>query len=212
MELGEAQTLFSMPDEAHEIVIHARDPKQAAAVAARAAALPALHGAEVLDWTRLAPQLVTLVELVRVAWLFILVLVFLAAAAGVANTMLMATFERTREIGMLLALGASPRRVLMMIVAESVTLGFLGALLGTAIGVTAIAATHQSGVDLSKLASGAPNQLSFAGLRVSMVLFPSLDWAQVAQGVAAVVVTALLASVWPAARAARLEPSRAMRA
>ncbi|HEU4724584.1 MAG TPA: FtsX-like permease family protein [Candidatus Eisenbacteria bacterium] len=211
MDLPEAQSLFAMPDAAHEIVIHARDPRRSAAVAARVAARPELRGAEVIDWERLAPELVSLVELVRAAWLFVLALVFIAAAAGVANTMLMATFERTREIGMLLALGCSPRRILRMIVVESVTLGVLGALAGTALGVGGILAAHRGGLDLSRMASGAPQELAFAGLQVSMRIFPAVNALHVVQGFVAVVLTALVASIWPAARAARLQPSRAMR-
>ena len=83
-----------------------------------------------LDWQTLAPEMVDLVELVEVAWVFVLVLVFIAAAAGVANTMLMATFERTHEFGMLLALGTRPARIVRLILAESLALGVIGALLG----------------------------------------------------------------------------------
>ena len=64
--------------------------------------------AEVLDWQTLAPEMVTLVRITDLAGLLVLLLVFIAAAAGVANTMVMATFERTREFGMLLALGTHP--------------------------------------------------------------------------------------------------------
>ena len=90
MELSDAQELFAMPGEAHEIVVHAVDPAGAKALAATVAALRPLAGAEVLDWETLAPEMVALVRFVEVAWAFVLVLVFVAAAAGVANTMLMA--------------------------------------------------------------------------------------------------------------------------
>lgn len=212
MALDEAQALFAMPDQAHEIVIHARDPRTASALAVRAKRLPALGHAEVLDWKTLAPELVSLIDLVEAAWVFILLLVFLAAAAGVANTMLMATFERTREFGMLLSLGTAPARIVRMIVVESLALGTVGVLLGTALGIALVALTHRTGVDLSALARGAPQQLSFAGMNVSMKLYPTLNPSHVAQGIAAVVLTSLAASAWPAARAARLEPARAMRA
>ncbi len=212
MDLGEAQSLFAMPGAAHEIVIRARDPKRAEAVAARAARLPELAGAEVLDWKRLAPELVGLIDLVRAEWGFILVLVFAAAAAGVANTMLMATFERTHELGMLLALGTRPGRIVRLVVAESLALGVTGALLGSVLGAAVVAWTHRTGLDFSKLAAGSPTQLSFAGMSIPMTFYPRLDPAHVAEGIAAVVVTSLLASAWPAARAARLQPAQAMRA
>jgi len=211
LELGEAQALFSMPDEAHEIVLRGRDPERAAALAARLAESPALRGAEVLDWRALAPEMVGLIELVQVVWVFVLALVFAAAAAGVANTTLMATFERTHELGMLLALGARPGRIVRLILAESVVLGLLGALLGAAAGVALVAATHGPGVDYAALTGGGPSEISFGGLQWSLILHPTLSAVDVFRVVGAVVLTSFLASAWPAVRAARLEPTRALR-
>ena len=211
MDLGEAQVLFAMPDEAHEIVVQARDPERLDQLVARVAAVPGLSRAEVLDWRRLAPEMLNLLELVRVAWVFVLVLVFVAAAAGVANTMLMATFERTREFGMLLALGTGPGRIVRLILVESVVLGLVGAAIGAALGLGLVALTHGPGIDYARLTGGGPREISFAGLNWSLRLYPTLAVVDVVRVVVAAVVTALLASLWPAARAARLEPARALR-
>ena len=211
MELGDAQALFAMPDEAHEILVHARDREEVAALAERIAGLPGLRDAEVLDWQTLAPELVSLVQLVQVAWAFVLVLVFIAAAAGVANTMLMATFERTHEFGMLLALGTTPGRLVRMVLAEAVALGAVGAIIGTALGVALVAATHRTGVDFAALTGGGPTEISFAGLRWSLRLYPSLAFEDIGRVVTAVVVTSFLAALWPAARVARLQPVQALR-
>ncbi len=211
MDLAEAQTLFAMPDEAHEIVVYGRDPARAGRLAAHLAALPELAGDEVLDWRALSPEMVTLIRIVDVVWVFVLVLVFVAAAAGVANTMLMATWERTRELGMLLALGAGPGRLVRLVLYESVALGLVGALLGSALGVGLVALTHRTGVDYAALTGGGPSEISFGGLQWSMRLYPTLYPVDVLRTVAAVVLTSLLASAWPAARAARLQPTQALR-
>ena len=211
MDLGEAQELFAMPDEAHEIVIHARDPARVKELAVAVAARPELRGAEVLDWQTLAPEMLSLVQLVQVAGLFALILVFIAAAAGVANTMLMATFERTHEFGMLLALGTGPGRIIRMIVTESIVLGVVGAVVGAALGVGLVVLTHRTGIDFAALTGRGPSEISFAGLRWSLRFYPSLALADVAQVVAAAIVTSLVASIWPAARAARLQPAQALR-
>jgi len=211
MSLEDAQVLFAMSDAAHEIVVHLGNARRARTVSARLGHLPALAGAEVLDWERLAPEMVSLVSLVRAAGLVALVLVFLAAAAGVANTMLMATFERTHEFGMLLALGVSPGRIVRLIVAESLALGAAGAGAGAAAGLVLVAITHRTGIDYAALTGTGPDAISFAGLRWSMIFYPTLGAADVLAATGAAVVTALVASVWPAARAARLEPARALR-
>jgi ABC-type lipoprotein release transport system permease subunit len=211
VELSTAQTLFAMPDEAHEIVVHTRRPEDARAVATRLAAMPLLAGAEVLDWQALAPEMVSLLQIIDVAGAFVLVLVFMAAAAGVANTMLMATFERTREFGMLLALGARPGRIVRLVLTESIALGVLGALLGSAVGIALVVVTHRTGIDYATLTGGGPAELSFAGLRWSLRFYPSLAVSDVVRVIAAVCVTSLAASAWPAVRASRLQPVRALR-
>ncbi len=211
VELSEAQALFAMPDEAHEIIIHARRPDAAAALSRRLAGASGFAGAEVLDWQALAPEMVTLVRIADLAGLLVLLLVFVAAAAGVANTMVMATFERTREFGMLLALGTHPSRLVQLVVAESIALGAVGALAGSLAGIVLVVITHRTGIDYSWLAGGGPSELSFAGLRFSLRFYPALDAADVARAVAAVCVTSLVAATWPALRASRLHPVEALR-
>jgi putative ABC transport system permease protein len=211
MAIDEAQSLFVMPGEAHEVVIYARDPSLASGMAARLNASATLHGAEALDWKTLAPSMVDLIELVQVAWIFVLVLVLIAAAAGVANTMLMATFERTHEFGMLLALGTAPSRIVEMILLESLALGVTGALLGAALGGTLVAWAHQTGIDYATLTGGGPSQLSVFGMNWSLRIYPRLAWIDIVRAVVAVMVTSIVASAWPAARAARLQPARALR-
>jgi len=211
MPIGEAQDLFAMSDEAHELVIYGRDVDAAKTLAAHLQQLPALAGDEVLDWKAAEPGMNELVQLVEVMWVFILVLVFVAAAAGVANTALMSTFERTHEFGMLLALGTTPSRIVGMIVLESLALGATGALLGTTLGAALVAWAYRRGIDYAALTGGGPTSLSAFGLRWSLVIYPRLAFIDIVRVVAAVMVTSLVASVWPALRAARLQPARALR-
>ncbi|HSN30095.1 MAG TPA: FtsX-like permease family protein [Kofleriaceae bacterium] len=211
MDLREAQRLLGMGDEVHEIVIHARDPATSAELARHLAASPALRGAEVRDWRALAPDLVAMIQLIDVSWIVVLGFVFVAAAAGVANTMLISTFERTRELGMVLALGARPKRIVAMVVLEALALGLVGAAVGVGLGGALVALTHRYGLDLAQLTGGGPTQLSFAGMSWSLTLYPTLDLVDVTRVVIAVVATSLVASAWPAIRAARLQPVQALR-
>jgi ABC-type antimicrobial peptide transport system permease subunit len=165
-----------------------------------------------LDSRELAPELVSLVQIADLAGTLVLIVVFVAASAGVANTMLMATYERTRELGMLLALGTSPSRIVRMIFAESIVLGLVGALLGSALALAVVAATHRTGIDYAMLTGGGPSELSFAGMRWSLRFYPALGTVDVLRAVIAVVLTSIVASIWPALRAARLQPVQALRA
>ena len=211
MAIEDAQSLLVMPDEAHEVVIFARDPTRVARLAMRLNGSPEVGGAEAVDWQTLAPTMVDMLQLVQVAGMFVLVLVLVAAAAGVANTMLMATFERTHEFGMLLALGTAPSRVVQMILLESLALGITGALLGTALGGMLVAWAHHSGIDYAALTGRGPSQLSVFGMNWTLVIRPRLAPVDITRTVLAVMVTSIVASAWPAARAAHLQPARALR-
>jgi putative ABC transport system permease protein len=211
MSMEAAQALFVMADEAHEIILYAHDPAQAGALAARLNGSSEIGGAEALDWQTLAPSMVDLITLIEIAWVFVLLLVFVAAAAGIANTMLMATFERTHEFGMLLALGMDPSRIVAMILLEALALGVTGALLGTALGSALVAWAHQTGVDYAALTGGGPSEISAFGMNWSLRIYPRLEIIDITRAVLAVVVTSFLAAAWPAIRAARLQPSRALR-
>jgi ABC-type lipoprotein release transport system permease subunit len=211
MALDDAQEFLAMPGEAHEIVVRASDPAEAQAMAAAATTLPALAGLEVLDWTRLAPDLVAILDVVDVAWKFVLVLVLVAAAAGVANTMLMATFERTHELGMLLALGVGPPRLVGILVVEALALGLVGVLAGSALGGGLVALGHRTGVNFAALTGGGPQELSFGGMVWSLTFFPTLAATDLIWSVTGVGVVSLLAALWPAVRVARLQPTAALR-
>jgi ABC-type lipoprotein release transport system permease subunit len=112
---------------------------------------------------------------------------------------------------MMLALGTDPWRVVRLILLESVALGLAGALLGAAAGGAIVEWAHRSGVDYAALTGGGPSQLSFLGMNWSLTLYPRLALVDVTRTVVAVVATSIVAAAWPAARAARLQPARALR-
>jgi len=211
MSLDAAQSLFVMPDQAHEIVVRGSRSDAADGLAASIARLPALRHTEVLPWRKLAPELLTLVELTQASSFIVLLLVFVAAAAGIANTMLMATFERMRELGMLLALGTTPRRIVSMVLSEAVVLGLLGVAIGTALGALLVVATAHSGLDLLTLGQESAKEISFEGMNYHFSIVPRIEAADIGQGVGAILVTAVVAAVWPAMHAGRLDPVEAMR-
>ena len=213
MAMTDAGTLLAMPDQAHEIVVQGRDVRDAEKLAAAIAALPALAGMEVLPWREAAPELVTLIDMKDWMDIIFLLILFVAAAAGIANTMTMSAFERRHEFGMLLALGSSPGRIVRMVLVESIILGLAGVAIGSVLGSAIVLITGQTGIDYSAITSVNADDIDFAfkGLNISYVMHPKFEWRHVLFGVVAVTITSIWASVWPAALAARLEPVEAMR-
>jgi ABC-type lipoprotein release transport system permease subunit len=172
----------------------------------------ALADLEILPWDKLAPELVTIIDLSSTAGWFVLIIVLIAAVAGIANTLMMATYERMHEFGMLLALGCRPGRILRLILVEAVLLGALGVAAGSAAGIGFVRATHEQGIDMASWGGEHTEDLSVEGLRLPLQIKPRLETEDPFVGLAAVVLVSLLAAAWPASTAARLDPMEAMRA
>ncbi|MBI4831750.1 MAG: ABC transporter permease [Candidatus Lindowbacteria bacterium] len=210
MSIADAAELLDMPDKAHEVIVHGEDYNKAGALAARIARLPALAGDEVLWWMESLPELSSLIDLKVWFDLIFLAIVFVAAAAGIANTSTMSTFERTHEFGMLLAVGAHPKRIVSMVLVESIILGLIGVAIGSVIGSAIVIVTSHTGIDYAALGGIRAEDVAFSGVSFSYVVYPALEARHIIFGVLAVTATSMLASVWPAALAARLEPVKAM--
>ena len=211
MSVAEAGELLGMPDQAHELVVQGEDYRQAEQLAAAVKALPAFAEAEVLTWRDAIPELTRMLDLKKYIDLIFLAIVFIASAAGIANTSMMSTFERTHEFGMLLAIGSRPARITGMVLVESITLGLVGVAIGSILGTAAVLITSHTGINYAALGGhGATEEIAFAGVSYSFLIYPVFEMKHVIFGICAVTATSVLASVWPAALAARLEPVEAM--
>jgi len=203
MGLPAAQSFLGMEDAAHEIVIHARDPGRLDVLVATLTRLPGLRDLELMTWDQLQPSMAGIIRMMDSMNGYILFLVLLTAAAGIANTMLMATFERQREFGVLLALGCRPQRLVRILLYESLVLGLGGVVLGLLVGGGLVAATARHGI---VLASG----VDVMGLNAT-VLVPRIAGRAVGLSLIGVGLTSAMAAMWPARRIARLDPMAAIR-
>ncbi len=213
MALEDAEAFLALDDQAHEIIIQGRSARDAASLAEKVKQLPPMQALEVLDWREAAPELVKLIDMKDWMDLIFVAILFVAAAAGIANTMVMSTFERSREFGMLLAIGSRPRRIVRMVVVEAIVLGLVGVAIGSAVGTALVLLTSQTGIDYAALTNlrGEEVEIAFKGLNISYMLYPTFEWRQITFGVVAVTLTSVLAAMWPAMLAARQEPAEAMR-
>ncbi len=213
MSLGDAQEFLALTDQAHEIVVRGDDYQKAEGLAARIGSLTTLGDASVLPWKEVAPELVMIVDMKDWVDYIFLVIVLAAAAAGIANTMIMSTFERTHEFGMLLSLGSRPGRIVSMVVVESIVLGLVGVAVGSILGSALVLYLSRAGLDYGALTgiSTGETDMAYFGLNMSLIMYPKFEFRHIYFGVVAVTLTAVLASIWPAVVVARLEPVEAMR-
>jgi ABC-type lipoprotein release transport system permease subunit len=203
VRLPESQSLFGLGEAISELVIVARDPDDILALKQRMQHELG-EQAVVQTWQELRPFLVQFIELFNQTGWAMYAAVFVAMLFGIANVLLMSVFERTREIGVVLALGMQPRRIVAVVVLESLWLTLLGLALGYAVAAFGVF-LMRDGIDLSLFAKG----LSWMGIGSRIV--PVIRTYDLVVPVTVAVITAGVASLWPALRAARLRPAQAMR-
>jgi ABC-type lipoprotein release transport system permease subunit len=203
VSLLEAQTLFDLRDQVTEVVVSLeRVGQEVPVVEALRAALPSY---EVDSWVELNPSLQQGIEANKMFMEIFGLVVLLIAGVGVLNLMLMAVFERTREIGLLAAMGLKQRETLVLFLTEGVLIGLLGAAAGCALGGLAIGYLHQVGLEYSGTA-----ELSEMHALMGSYIYPHIGIDQLLVRALTVAIIAALASLYPAWQASRQEPAEAL--
>ena len=169
---------------------------------ALAAALP---NDEVDSWTTLHPEIEEAIATKGVYTTLIGLIVLAIASVGVLNLMLMAVFERTREMGVLAALGMKSRQIMGLFLLEGALIGVVGAVIGCILGYALVTAVGQVGIDFG-FAAGMGEVTAMMGSR----LYPVVSPVNVVMSGLFVTVIAALASLYPAWQASRKEPAAAL--
>jgi putative ABC transport system permease protein len=202
--LADAQTLYSLRDQVTAIAVYLKGVgSEDQIVSTLQTALP---NAEVDSWKNLLPELrQTLDTKFAFASFFGIVVIFIASI-GILNLMLMAVFERTREMGVLSALGMKGRQVMGLFLLEGSMIGVVGAVAGCGLGALLMGAIGTTGVDLSKMTSGLGEISALMGTR----LYPATTLIDLVSRGILVIVIAAIASLYPAWQASRKEPAAAL--
>ncbi|MEZ4436637.1 MAG: FtsX-like permease family protein [bacterium] len=161
-------------------------------------------GLELAPWMQVMPGLEQSIEADRVGGDIFLVIILFVVVLGIVNSMLMAVFERTRELGIMMALGTTPRAVVGTIVAESTGMAAVGVILGALGGVALNAWLAGVGIPMGT------EPVEFGGVLIERA-YPHNTLAGSLTYPAIVLVAGALAGLWPARRAARLDPVHAIR-
>jgi putative ABC transport system permease protein len=157
------------------------------------------------NWKQIDPMLGMLAEFMDIWMYMFMAIILLALGFGIVNTMLMVILERTRELGMLTAIGMNKGRVFMMIMLESVYLSLTGAIIGMILGYLLTLITAHTGINLSSFAEG------FEKIGYNPILYPYLDFGYFINLTIMVIAIGILASIYPARKALKLNPAEAIR-
>lgn len=157
-------------------------------------------------WEDLSPETELMVDTVNQYSYIILIIIMLALAFGIVNTMLMAILERTRELGMLLALGMNKVKLFFLIQSETVFLTLAGCPFGLMFSWFTINYFNRKGIDLSIFGDEMMSSFGF-----STFVYPEFPFDKVTGMLLIVVATSILSSLFPAIKALRLSPVEALR-
>ncbi|MDQ6972006.1 MAG: ABC transporter permease [Mariprofundaceae bacterium] len=160
---------------------------------------------EVLSWSDIDPMAEQWSEFADAYSWIVLAVVILVVLAEVLNTMLMSMHERTREFGLMGALGVRAGQMFFMVLWETVILVLLGSLLGFTLGGWAVWYYGRTGIDLSQFAT------AFSFMYMSPIVHPMLEKDSLLHILGAATLGALVAGMYPAWKASRLDPAAAMR-
>jgi ABC-type lipoprotein release transport system permease subunit len=203
--LGTSDSL-SQPMVAHQIHFRVRNLDSLDQTVGELTAAVVNPGSSVLrTWRGISPDLRYADEVLAQSLLLFMAVILFAMAFGILNTMLMAILERTRELGMLMAIGMTRRKVFRLVVLETLLLSFAGMPVGLLLGHLTIAVTSRTGISLSGVEKG----MAELGLQSTIYPVPVPEYfLPVALLVA---VLGLLSSLYPARKALKLNPIESMR-
>jgi ABC-type lipoprotein release transport system permease subunit len=159
-----------------------------------------------LDWQELMPGLRQAIEMDLVSGLIFYGLLIIVVAFSILNTFLMAIFERTREFGVMMAIGTTPRRLTKILLIESMAMTAIGIIAGILFGIGITYYFELNGIDFS----GGSELLRQYGIIGRM--YPKLSFLSVSVGPFMVLFFTFIAALYPALKVRRLRPVEAMTA
>jgi putative ABC transport system permease protein len=162
----------------------------------------------VLDWRELMPQLVQFVIIDDAGNYVFLIIILIMVVFGILNTVLMSVLERTREFGLLRALGLSRHHLLLLVFCESLLLSLLAVAVGWVVGGGTQLWFSTHGIDFSALMA---EGTAIMGTFMDPIVYTELSWDRVVQLTVIVFVATLASGIYPAIKAALVTPVQALR-
>ncbi|CCN85727.1 putative ABC-type antimicrobial peptide transport system, permease component [Vibrio nigripulchritudo SFn27] len=159
---------------------------------------------EVRGWQKVQPLLASMQGSMATSNTLILGVFVIAMGFGIVNILLMSVFERTREFGVLMAVGMQKHRIFTLILLEATLLGALGALLGVLSSIALISTLHAFGLDLSIMSD------ALGAYGVDTMLYPRIQLSEYQLIVVTVVVASIVAALYPARQILKKQPVQAM--
>ncbi len=203
MSLSEAQDLYDLPGQVTEVMISLKALGQEPPVIK--ALQPQLTGAEIGSWQTNFPEMQAAISSKTGVMNIFSIVILVIAGIGILNLLVMAVFERTREIGILGAFGMKPRQISLLFVLEGAMMGVLGLIFGVILGLAINLTLGKIGLDFTAFSS-----LTEYIALINSKIYPSLGLEKIVQRGLTVLIISILAAFIPAREAARKDPAEAL--
>lgn len=200
--------IFSMGTAAHSVVVRVDQlgdvEEIKAALSAHLATLPTDKPLVALDWQTLLPGLMQSIKLDLISGIIFYLILIMVVAFSILNTFLMAILERTREFGVLMAIGTKPGRLTRLVLMESAMMTVLGVVVGILLGMAVTAYFQKVGIDFSDAAD------MLAQFGISGRMYPRMSLLSVSVGPLAVLLITCGAALLPTWRIRKLRLTEAL--
>jgi putative ABC transport system permease protein len=160
---------------------------------------------EVMTWAEISPILEQWMDFDEAFAYVFLLIVLIVIVAGILNTILMSMLERTKEFGVMMALGTKGYQLAIMVGIESFLLGIMGLVFGILIGLSSIGIFSHYGIPIS-----AKVKEAMASFFMSDVIYPTIELDHLISSALVVLISTILVSLYPAWKVARLKPVKAL--
>ncbi|MBU1679056.1 MAG: ABC transporter permease [Bacteroidetes bacterium] len=202
--ITDAQNMLELGAEYHELAIITKDyhfaPQAADEIESKLG-----ERFEVLSYDEVLPLLVMQLDMYKEMIYVINFIIGLALIFGIINAMLMAVYERTQEIGVLMAIGMKNGKIVNMIVLEAFLIGLLGTIIGVVLGWVLYKGVLINGIDLSSFAE------SLDSFGIGAILYPKLSMENLISLLLTIPLISIIGAFYPAYRAVKLQPVTAIR-
>ena len=168
--------------------------------------------AKVTTWREEIQGMLDLQDMRQTVLDLIALMILAIAATGIANTVLMAAYERIREIGTLRAMGLTKGGVVALFVTEGVLMGLVGSIIGAILGGLVVWKYSVDGIDLSSMMESASTSGSYDNIPFSVILYLEFSMTTIVGATVVGLCIAVFSSIYPAVIASKMAPADAVRA
>lgn len=198
------QELLGLGEEIHEIVLMLKDRGTVPSLIATLKESLTPDRYEILPWNEIVPEPLMWVKWYETIMRTVFMTVMIVIGVGIMNTVLMSVFERTKEFGVMMAIGTSPSQVVQLILLETLVLELCGIIVGLIAGYAVVFYFGRVGISFQEL------EQALSQSYVSTVTYTWVEPSHVVESIITLLVITSVIGLYPAWRASRMEPVKAI--